>query len=453
MELIKQNAVLNSHLQSIFKQDYDLYLQCFDDIAPSSIRLNAKKHALPESDVDLVKWCGTGLYLAHRPSYVLDPLYHAGAYYPQEAASMFLDYVIKYINQHYSINSVLDLSAAPGGKTLILSDNYNDDVLIVANEVIAKRSLILKENITRWGCSNVVVSQNDPGYFAKTNLLFDLILVDAPCSGEGMFRKDIDSIEQWSLDNVNLCVGRQKRILNDIVSCLAPGGILIYSTCTYNSLENEENIQWLKENYGLKNISIPVFEDWGIEKSVLNDVEAFRFYPHKTMGEGLFLSVLIKDNDSVVNSKVFAKPDSKLIKPVKASLFKEFLNIPELATVFNFKGSFYFANASLYKKIEVLVEELKIIHLPNEAGLLKGNDFFPAHALALSSNNLTYFDNMELSKEDAVSYLRKDSFTPSSSVPNWYRVTFNGLGLGWVKLIKGERVNNYLPEPLRIKKK
>jgi len=450
MQNLRLNDQIQEHLKSIFKQEFDFYLGAFNSGSLTSIRYNNRK--IEKHIQHPVPWCPSGEYLNQRPSFVSDPHYHAGVYYPQEASSMFIDYVIKGLKQNFNFNSILDLSAAPGGKTLILSDNFNKDEIIVANEVIHKRSLILRENVIRWGCNNVMITNNDPAYFTKAGLQFDLILVDAPCSGEGMFRKEPESIANWSIDNVNLCSSRQKRILSDIISCLSPNGVLVYSTCTFNTSENEENVKWLLDEHGLTNLSINVNPEWNIQPSVLNGVEGYRFYPHKLNGEGLFVSLLQKTNETEISSAVFK--GNSFIKPIKSTVVQQFIGIDPDQQLFECRGDLYTAkNKQIYQDLEELSSKLKVVFLPNHLGTIKGSDFIPAHALALSPDFTNeFFPELNLELDQAIKFLRKENININSLKPSWYLVKYNNLGLGWLKVISATRQNNYLPEEFRIRK-
>jgi NOL1/NOP2/sun family putative RNA methylase len=454
MDLIKNNPTLYNHLKNIFGVTFSDYIDCLYKPTPTSIRINLNKKVDLVFNGTPVPWCTEGLYLTERPAYIYDPLYHAGAYYPQEASSMFVDYVIKNIKNTTTIKTVLDLSAAPGGKTLILSDNFTDDTLIVANEVIQKRNLILQENITRWGCSNVVITNNDPAYFAKTNLLFDLILVDAPCSGEGMFRKDPDSIKQWSAEHVMHCSMRQKRILNDIINNLRVGGYLIYSTCTYNTTENEEIIEWLIKQHHLETIPLTIPDSFTITPSLSPAINAYRFYPHRTLGEGFFIALLQKNKattHSNTTNKTIQQTHSYIKPLIKHSINKQ-LVLPPHSIVFEYKQSNYVCNENTINNLTKIVNTLKVTHLPNELGSFKGTDFVPAHALALNPSLKTFFPTCSLNEADALNFLMKNKINYKTDQKGYILVNYQGLGLGWIKKISDTRFNNYLPEWFRIKK-
>ena len=285
--------------QLMGEERFSRFMAAFDEDAPVSIRLNPLKASL--ADGENVPWCPEGIYLSGRPQFTFDPLLHAGCYYVQEAASMFITHVLRslftfhcsLLTSHFSL---LDLCAAPGGKSTALRSVLPEDCVLVSNEPIPTRAQILLENITKWGARNCIVTNNYPRDFKKAKARFDLILCDVPCSGEGMFRKDPATISEWSLQNVEKCWRLQREIVADAWECLNPGGILIYSTCTYNIKENEENVRWIMETYDAEPIAIPTEPSWHITGSLLPGFEApvYRFIPGITRSEGLFMCVLRK---------------------------------------------------------------------------------------------------------------------------------------------------------------
>ena len=265
-----------------------------------SIRLNDKIDCLTfDADTEEVPWHEDGYYLSKRPQFTLDPLFHAGCYYVQEASSMFLGEVL---NQHVKRDSiVLDMCAAPGGKSTLISQYLGEEGLLVSNEVVRQRVFILSENIQKWGNGNTVVTHNYAADFGnKLQNLFDCILVDAPCSGEGMFRKDAGAVEEWSQKNVNECVSRQCQILDEVWDALKPGGVLIYSTCTFNQEENEKNVQWIIDELGAEVLPVAHDASWGIVEGSVG----YHFYPHKVKGEGLYMCALRKKGESGASFRI-----------------------------------------------------------------------------------------------------------------------------------------------------
>ena len=274
---------------------YNRFVGAFDEEAPTSIRVNPSKVSLANGE--RVPWCSEGYYLNDRPQFTFDPLLHAGCYYVQEASSMFVTHVLR--NCQLSIVNyqlALDMCAAPGGKSTALRSVLPDDCVLISNEPMGNRAQILLENVTKWGGPNHIVTNNYPRDFRKAKLKFDLILCDVPCSGEGMFRKDPNAISEWSAQNVEKCWQLQREIVADAWECLNPGGLLIYSTCTYNTKENEENIRWILDTYDAQVLDIPVDPSWNITASLLEGFNepVYRFIPGITRGEGLFVCALRK---------------------------------------------------------------------------------------------------------------------------------------------------------------
>lgn len=284
-----------------------------------SIRINPSKIDLKEWEVVLsdgvVPWCEYGFYLTHRPPFTFDPLLHAGAYYVQESSSMFLHQVLRqYVTEPVVM---LDLCAAPGGKSTLARSVLPEGSRLVSNEPIRGRAQVLEENVTKWGYPDHIVTNRYPKDFRKSKQQFDVILTDVPCSGEGMFRKDEGAIAEWSLQKVEQCQRLQREIVSDAWECLAPGGLLIYSTCTFNTLENEENIKWILENFDAEVLPVHTEVEWNIQGSILPDFIApiYRFIPGLTRGEGLFMAVLRKGGKASPHPSPFHPYPSPLNPP------------------------------------------------------------------------------------------------------------------------------------------
>ena len=292
---------------------YNRFVGAFDEEAPTSIRVNPRiaidhgPWTIDHSDSQ-VPWCSEGYYLADRPQFTFDPLLHAGCYYVQEASSMFVTHILRTVDSsspNYQLSTIhyqlaLDLCAAPGGKSTALRSVLPADCVLISNEPMGNRAQILLENVTKWGAPNHIVTNNYPRDFRKAKLKFDFILCDVPCSGEGMFRKDPNAISEWSAQNVEKCWQLQREIVADAWECLNPGGLLIYSTCTYNTKENEENIRWILDTYDAQVLDIPVDSSWNITGSLLDGFHepVYRFIPGITRGEGLFVCALRKAGSS-----------------------------------------------------------------------------------------------------------------------------------------------------------
>jgi 16S rRNA C967 or C1407 C5-methylase (RsmB/RsmF family) len=285
--------------QLMGEQRFERYLQSFEEEPPVSIRVNPRKMEDGRWKIDngtRVPWCRNGYYLQKRPNFTMDPLLHAGCYYVQEAASMFLDEVLRQLCiMNYEL--CIDMCAAPGGKSTLLRSVLPEDCVLYSNEPIRNRANILLENVTKWGYKNHIVTNNYPKDYRKSKLRFDFILCDVPCSGEGMFRKDEATIREWSPQNVEKCWQLQREIVDDAWACLHPGGLLIYSTCTFNTKENEENIRYFLEQYDdMEVVPIDIKPEWNITGSLLEGFHeaVYRFIPGITRSEGLFMCVLKK---------------------------------------------------------------------------------------------------------------------------------------------------------------
>lgn len=430
----------------LLQDGWDSFFSALNEDSPTSIRLNSKKQ-IQTSDTDRVPWSETGYYLKERPSFTFDPLFHAGCYYVQEASSMFIEQIIK----QYTGNDlrILDLCAAPGGKSTLIADLLSENSLLVSNEVIRSRANILSENITKWGNPNVVVTNNDPSQMGKLKGFFDIILVDAPCSGEGMFRKDKGAIDEWAVDNVKLCKERQQRILADIWPALKTDGILIYSTCTYNLEENELNVKWIKEELGADILTVDIKDEWNITPSFVENVPAYRFFPHKTKGEGFFCAVLRKTAEE-------EKSNTKLRtdKKPKAELATEYKNYISEKEDFNFylKGNFWYTFPKcIYNDLLILKSQLNIISEGICLGEFKGKDFIPHQSLAQSTNiNKDAFNTYDTDWKTAIAYLRKEAIILEEQPKGYILLTYKDKPLGFVKNI-GNRANNLYPQEWRIR--
>lgn len=438
--------------------DYRLFRDALQHDIPVSIRVNADKypHEVPESTN--VQWSHTGRYLGRRPTFTFDPLFHAGCYYVQEASSMFVEQVLR---QYVHAPSVmLDLCAAPGGKSTLARSVLPEGSLLVANEVMRNRSQILAENLVKWGHPDVVITCNDPADFSPLRHMFDVILTDVPCSGEGMFRKDATAIEEWSIENIDLCWQRQRRILSDIWECLKPGGLLIYSTCTFNTEENENNVAWIAKELGAEILPVNVLPGWNITGNLTGDeFPVYRFLPHRIVGEGLFLAVLRKHEGELEHMPEAKKKKDKRVKGGKSG--SAVLAVPkELKQWINNSDDYDFvvsegkvtAMSSQWKSVvDSLSSCLHMLHAGITLAELKGKDFVPQHSLAMSIVRNDIFPCAELDYSQAISYLRKESVVLDASTPRGYvLVKYAGVPLGFVKNI-GNRANNLYPQEWRIR--
>ncbi|RYE19413.1 MAG: RsmB/NOP family class I SAM-dependent RNA methyltransferase, partial [Sphingobacteriales bacterium] len=302
-------------LEGVVGFDEEKFIEAHYLPAPVSVRLHPVKGLNHFGELPQVPWCAEGRYLPHRPVFTLDPLYHAGAYYVQEASSMFLGYVLRQLLPERDNLRALDLCAAPGGKSSLIASLLGENSLLISNEVIRTRASILHENMTRWGYMNSWVTSNDPKDIGKLDGYFDVMVVDAPCSGSGLFRKDKDAVSEWSEANVLLCSHRQQRILADVWPALKEDGLLVYASCSYSQQEDEEILDWLSSEFEVESLQIADTSQWGIvETKSKSGATGYRFYPDKVNGEGFFIAALRKTSEegSVYQPKFRSQSDKKL---------------------------------------------------------------------------------------------------------------------------------------------
>lgn len=416
--------------------------------APVSIRINPfKKYATAGNRQ--VPWCEWGHYLDSRPSFTFDPLFHAGCYYVQEASSMFIGHLLKYIKPGKPAR-VLDLCAAPGGKSTLISSILSSDDLLVANEIIKTRVPVLSDNLSKWGPANTIVTNNDPKDFARLKGFFDIIVADAPCSGSGMFRKDPEAMSEWSAANVNLCRQRQERILADVYPALKEDGYLVYSTCSYSAEENENVLDWLCDEFDLESIRIPIQSEWGIveSQSEKHKTWGYRFYPGKVEGEGLFAACLVKKDSCGELSHRFKEQQKPNLKEI--DLLKPYIKNADQYHYFRV-GDDWLAIGKFHKESLSLLQHLYLKKSGIRIGKLAGKELIPDHELALSLIiNKDAFLQTELTKEQAIQYLRRDNITGHDlNDKGWSLMNYEGHALGWAKLLPN-RINNYYPKEMRI---
>jgi len=440
-------ADFTSFANVFFKTEYDAFLQSLNDEPPTSIRTNPFK-ANQSDSLEKIPWTTNGYYLAKRPSFTFDPLFHAGNYYVQEASSMFVEQVMKqYVND--KAVRVLDACAAPGGKSTHLLSLLSEESLLVANEVIRQRVNILNENTTKWGNSNVIVTSNDVSDFSRLKHFFDVVLVDAPCSGEGMFRKDKESANHWSLKNVALCAERQQRILANIWECLKPGGILIYSTCTYNTTENEDNIQWLTSTFDAETLPVAMDAEWNISTPI--HPHCYRFFPHKTKGEGFFLCAVRKEEGE--NAPPRRNKTTATTCKLPANV-KEWIYNADAYEVVQNENLRMIIPAFAYSDYQFIDKQLKIISAGTSLAEVKGKDLAPTQSLVLSNAlKKDSFEQVVVDWSTAIKYLQKELVVLPENTPKGYiLLLYKDMPLGFVKNI-GNRANNLYPQEWRIRTK
>jgi NOL1/NOP2/fmu family ribosome biogenesis protein len=345
---------------------------------------------------------------------------------------------------------VLDLCAAPGGKSTHLSSLLSDDSLLVSNEVIHTRAQVLSENLKKWGNPNVIVTCSDPRDFSRLPGFFDVVVVDAPCSGEGLFRRDPSAMDEWSEANMELCSQRQRRILADVWPCLAEGGLLIYSTCTFNPSENEENIIWLSKFAEIEAVPLNVPGDWGIETTFADEYPCYRFYPHKVKGEGFFTAAVRKSENAGSSGGSKGKTSLPIASKSEQALWNQLLQ-PLRLSVIKFEDSFLAFPTDLLSELDQVKASLRIVHAGVKLGEIKQSSLIPAHELAVSTiGNQQHFPSIDISLEQAIQFLKRDDFKIDFPSAGWHLLTYLGLPLGWAKNI-GNRFNNSYPKEWRIR--
>ncbi|MEN9547627.1 MAG: hypothetical protein RIR12_218 [Bacteroidota bacterium] len=416
----------------------------------TSIRINPSKSfesslIPPLGSGGGIAWSEQGYYLATRPSFTFDPLFHAGCYYVQEASSMFLEQALKQTVDLSKPLKVLDLCAAPGGKSTHIQSIISEDSLLVSNEVIRSRAKILKDNIIKWGCENVVVTNNDPKDFAKLENYFDVIVVDAPCSGSGLFRREPESIKEWSENNVQLCSQRQQRILADVLPALKEGGLLVYSTCSYSKEEDEDIVDWLVNECSMLKTQLSLSNVWGIIESG----GGYRFWPDKVRGEGFFLACFQKKNGGDSRT-IKAKKKPILLTKIEIAMLMKWVELDDKVFI-KHENTVYAWPAKWVDEFSFLLEHLRLVYSGVLVGELMRDKLIPDHALAMSKIYNHSLPNVSFSKQEAIMYLQRKDLYPQTDKKGWCLASFEGNNLGWMNILQG-RMNNYYPKSLRILK-
>ncbi|MBR5707446.1 MAG: rRNA cytosine-C5-methyltransferase [Bacteroidaceae bacterium] len=394
-----------------------------------------------------VLWMDDAVYLDHRPQFTMDPLLHQGCYYVQEASSMFLAEALRKCVD--GPVRALDLCAAPGGKSTLLAGLLPEGSLLISNEIQRSRAQILAENMVKWGRPGVMVTCNNPKQIGESSLMFDLIAVDAPCSGEGMFRKDEGAIRDWSVKNVEMCALRQREIIESIWPALKAGGYLIYSTCTFNRQEDEDNVRWIMDKFGAEAIDLNPDPEWNILGSLTDDnLPVYHFMQHRTRGEGFFLCLLRKPAGSSAGLKgrPFRGDGSKVPAECKSWLQ------PEGGYEFFIKNeSVYALPQALKDDMWQAGQELHALVPGIEVAVMKGRDWVPAHSLAMSTAlNRDAFNAVEVTRQQALAYLHCDAIRLEDAPRGIVLLTYKNIPLGYAKNI-GNRANNMYPQEWRIR--
>ena len=434
-------------------EEAERLFEALDSVSPVAVRLNPAKCGEEGvwSEGEVIEWSANGRKLKERPSFTLDTAFHAGAYYVQEAASQFIDYIIS--GEELQGKRVLDMCAAPGGKSTIYSTAVGIDGLVVANEYVRTRANVLADNVRKWGMGNVLVTNNAPEHIAQFEGWFDLVAVDAPCSGEGMFRKEEVAREDWSEDAVKMCAARQLSIVREAWQSLKEGGLFIYSTCTFNDDEDEGVLESFIDEMGEvfePSRKIEVDEKWGVVVGEVGAFQTFRFFPHKTDSEGLFVAVARKAESATQRTPKARKKVMQEVDKTSRKELSRWLQESDKYTYAMVADTIYAYRTEQFKAVQALSEGLTAIYSGVAMGQIFKGKLKPDWALS------QYVDLerkavavVELTEEDALNYLRKRDIAVGDMVDGMNLVTHNGCALGFAKRV-GMRSNNLYPNSLKI---
>jgi len=440
--------------ESYLAPSFEEFMQAHSTTAPTSIRLHPIKAVHTEIDIlseaTSIPTLSAAFELSSRPAFIKDPLWHAGAYYVQEANSMYIGQIIQHIKSNTDAPlRILDLCAAPGGKSTHIASMLSAEDLLISNEIHPQRAEILYENAVKWGYDNIWVSNNAPQDFSGLKNYFDIIVIDAPCSGSGMWRKDKDTINEWSVQNVALCSERQKDILNTILPCLKNKGILIYSTCSYSQEENEEIVDYVVDNYHATNYP---WQAEGLESrhhssSPLHKIPCFRRAPWDSNGEGFFFAVLQIEQDTHRSNNHKFKPAPALKLPTELPLLPSKKVVTPAEDIYAFIHEQHEAD----RKILIDQKKLRLKKVGTLLGTVLKKQWNPDHEWALSIHNVdSAHKSVSVDEAMALDYLRRENISLEDIDKGWILIDYKYLHLGWIKSL-GNRVNNYYPKNWRIR--
>lgn len=433
-----------AQLRGLLPEEWEALSDAIETNEPSvAVRVNETRGVAVPADAHRVPWCGQGFYLNGRPVFTFDTDWHAGRYYVQDASSMFIAHVIKHF-VHEPVR-YLDLCAAPGGKTTAAIQALPPRSLTVANEIVPPRARVLADNVIRWGTPRCVVTSNAPANLGKFEAFFDVIAADVPCSGEGMMRKDDEAVAQWSPALVEQCAQRQREILADVWPALRPGGLLIYSTCTYNRQENEEIAEYIVSELGATSLEVPIEPEWNIHPAIGSDCHCYRFMSHRVDGEGLFMTVFQKEGntprqDIRIKEKNAKKADETL---------KCWLSSPDDYSIDQQGDLMIAVPQDIRREVAALRASLNVLHTGVELATVMGRKTVPHPALAMSTARAAgAFPICEVDYATALRYLRGESINVDG--PRGYvLVAHKGAVLGFANNL-GNRANNLYPKSQRI---
>ena len=438
-----------AQMRAILPDEADALLAAITSTEPSvAIRVNPLKAPADAAPaLRRVPWCDAGRYLAEREPFTFDVDFQSGRYYVQDASSMFIHHVLRHLVKEPV--RYLDLCAAPGGKTTTAISALPQGSMVVANEIVNARARVLCENLQKWGAPRCVVTCNAPHHFGRLSHFFDVVAADVPCSGEGMMRKDEQARRQWSPALVKQCADLQRSIIADVWDALRPGGLLIYSTCTYNTLENEQMLAWMVHEYGAEPVAVPVPEQWHIHPAIEGNLPCYRFMPHRTEGEGLFMAVLRKPE---APRKEVRLKKAKATKAKPLPVPKEVRCRLKDADHFDFSvvNDEVVAVPADMAPIMPAFTDLNVMHMGVNVGAIKGKNCVPSHSLALSSAlNPAAFPTCEVDYLAAMAFLRGEALSLPQAPRGYVLLTYHSQPIGFVNNL-GNRANNLYPKAWRV---
>lgn len=442
-----------AELRGLLPDEWQALASALTDAQASvSVRVNTRRGVAVPAAAARVPWCEAGFYCHERQAFTFDPDFHAGRYYVQEAASMFIHRVLRSLPVAAPV-CYLDLCAAPGGKTTAALDALPGGSLVVANDAVLSRARVLRDNIVKWGNPNAVVTCAPPKTFGSLGACFDIIAADVPCSGEGMMRKDAGAVTQWSPALVRECAVRQRTIIDDVWPALRPGGWLIYSTCSFNREENEQMVEYVMAQYGAEPVAVPVDQAWNIMPAIGSEAPCYRFLPHCTRSEGLFMAVLRKPGNAEggmgCSARAVRDTGRKASLTGVPSHVGRWINLPDNCLLAVRDG----AVLCVPRKWDVIERQLRgtcmVLHTGVTLGVMKRESLIPDHSLALSTAlRSEAFPRCEVDCTTALAYLRGEAMVLDA--PRGYLlITHRNACLGWVNNL-GNRANNLYPKSLRI---
>lgn len=431
-------------MHELLGEEFSAFQSSMASVAPTAVRLNPMKRSDRFASSSVIPWCKDGRQLKERPVFTLDPLFHAGCYYVQEANSMYIEQAVSKFMKTERVRLVLDLCAAPGGKSTHLRSILPDDAVLVANEVVPSRNHVLCENLSKWGHPGCIVTRNSMESLTNATGNFDVVLVDAPCSGEGLFRRDPDAVKEWSTESVTACSVRQKTILDVAAALVRPGGLLLYSTCTWSKEEDEQVVADFLGRHAFKSFEVPV------HTGILHTDFGLRFYPHRTLGEGFFLSAMIKDDSADQGGRRNHRSGPSVGRSTDSKILPKSFGHMQGFECYTIHDTIWAYPEQVLDVLPLISSIFHIVYAGCKVGSLKGQDLMPSQESAQCPTLFPEAPYVRLQEQQALQYLRGEALTGTHDLKGWLKAEYEGHALGWVKAVNG-RFNNGYPKERRIR--